>query len=534
MKTVVELFISEYFSIKTILGTYLKDEKTLFSSLSKVFLIPDSDVDKLYRLAENEVARKINTENDFLTYQRMQKYFMLSDMSDELNSEYDEIARIKGNTILSAQKNKLFSDNDATKNTIYNDILLALSEGSLEAMRIMGILQCEGIFVAKNKKLGFNYLSKSASWNDLASTLALLYYFDKNRAYNMQRLFQIVTGTPFEELYFLATKVYGKQSHDKIHEIDLLEYAFESGVVKREVFESVYSRILGSSALSIKEKEKALLSQNKELLSTINDLPLNLSAENVVRFDTSKIKESALKREAEQEKVERILKNSDLRGLPSFRPLCLCCDSKYVLNSYAKAISAKSTDTHVELIDVSVLTEYDLNPAQNNVFVRNIDEDKDNRLLLFFFGEISKAKIEVIKNILLPDYRAKFHLANPNVTLNLSSVLPICFTDEKNSHLLKPYCDVVKLSALAEGEKVIALKDILKEKEIVYGINKINVDDKTLNLICEYDLDIINGIIDAVIRLHRQTGKDIDLTQDILLPLLSDFSTPRIGFGGRQ
>lgn len=534
MKTVVELFLSEYFLIKTILGKYLFDAKKLFASLGKAYLLPGNEVEELYLLAENDIVQKITTENDFLTYQRTQKYLEISGESKTYNSEIDEIVRIKGNAIESAQFNKLSSDSDATQNTIYNKLLTAIAEGSVEAVRIMGIFQCEGVFLRKNKSFGYTSLSKSADWNDVRSTLALLHYFGEHRAYNMQRLLQIVKGTPYEDFYKMALSKYGEFDFDEIPEVNLLEDAFESGVLRREVFESTYLRILRSRALTVKDKEKALFSQSKELLSTIGDLPLNLTSKNIVSFDTNHIKNTALKRSSECEKIERILKNSDLRVFPSFRPLCLCCDSKYVLNMYAKAISEKCIGTHTESIDVSVLTEYDLNPVQNNVFIRNLDENKDNRLLLFFLGDISRAKVEVIKNILLPDCRAKFHLANPNVTLNLSAVLPICFCDEKNAPLLKPYCDVIKLSSLAQDEKAKALQDILEVKEELYGIEKIHMDSETLDMACEYDIDLINNIIDVVIRFYREIGSDIVLTREVLAQFLSDNNAPRIGFGGRQ
>ena len=532
LNSMVEMFLSQYFLFKAVLGKYLTNSKELFILLSRICLIPEADTDQLYCLAENEIAEQITTENEYLQYQRMQKYSALIGSDQKIDAELEEIVRIKGNAILVAQSSKLVPDADASRNVVYTYLLSAATSGSVLALQIMGVLQCEGVFLDKNEKVGLKNLSKAADWNDGFSILALLHYLKENRAYNMARLRKAIEDTPFTCAYDAAMEQYGPVDEIEVDEVKLLHKAFVSGGLKREVYDPKYARILNGQALCIKDKEKLVFSQNKELLSIIGHLPLKLSYESMTAVDLSALEQLALKREAETAAIGRALKNSDLRALPSYRPLCLCSDSKYILSAYAKAIAAKSQTTHVETIDVGELIEYDFEPTPNNVFVRSIDEDRDNRFLLFFCGEISERKIDAVKSILLSSGRTKFHLSSPSVTLDLGAILPICFCDRRNAALLKPYCDILTLAPVTEDELPLAIKDILADKEAMYGTGTIRLNEEAIEIFDGCDIDTVETLIDAAVRARREKGADIILSGDILREYKSDDERPRIGFGG--
>lgn len=289
---------------------------------------------------------------------------------------------------------------------------------------------------------------------------------------------------------------------------------------------------MNSSALYIKDKEKAVFTLNKEQLCAISDLPLKLSHESMLAVDASGVQNTAIKRESEISVITRALKNCDLRGLSSYRPMCLCCDSKYILNMYAKAIKTKNPDTHFERIYVAELGEYDFEPTSNNIFVRSIDEDKDNRFLLFFYGDISEKKIGAVKSFLQSARRAKFHLNNPSVTLDLGAVLPICFCDEQNAKWLKPLCDEIQLSEVTDGEMPIAIKDIIAGKQKLYGVGAISFEGEVSDVFNGYDIDTAERLIDAAVRARRKKGAIITLSREILQSYAGDNDQPTIGFGG--
>lgn len=532
MKSTIELFMSEYFLIKAILGRYLEDSVKLFIALGKIFLIPEEETGRLHRLAENPVARGITTEKEFMQHQRMRKYSKMTGGETSVNAEWDEVVAIKGNAILAAQNAELLHDAEVSGNVVYTSLSSAATSGMVCALRIMGILQCEGIYLAKNEKAGVRNLSKAAEWNDSISTLALLRYRPAKRERNMARLRQELVDTPFAALYNAAAQKYGFDDAPDIGEIRLLEKAFSSGVLKREVYEPKYARILGSRALGIKDKEKAVFSLNKEILSVIADLPLKLSRDKITAVDVGGVESVPVKRKSEIEAIVRALKNGDLRGLPSYRPVCLCCESGYVLEMYAKAIAAKNAGAHVEVIDVAELIEYDFEPTPNNIFVRSIDEDRDNRFLLFFRGEITERKIDAVRSVLQSARRAKFYLNTPSVTLDLSALLTVCFCDGQNARLLKPYCDVIQLAEISAEELPAAVEDILAEKQKAYGVGGINLSGDAREVFRGYDIDTAEKLIDSAVRARREKGAVINLSRAVLQEYAPEHDTPKIGFGG--
>lgn len=531
LNTVTELFLSEYFFINAVLGKFSGNSK-LFGALAKLFLIAESKVKKLFELAENSSAKDICTEKDFLKHQRIRRYAKITGDGADVNKEWEEVIRIKGEAILLASGQNLTQDLPVSRNTVYSALCNSSASGNIGALRALGFLQCEGIFLDRNKKAGLRKLKKCADWNDKVSTLALLHYCEEDRQYNFNRLIGEVEDTPFEELSAIASKKYRLTIDCAVPEVGLLNKAFYSAVLKPNVLDAKYQRILNSKALSIKDKERVILSSNAEQLSAINDLPLKLSRANIKAVDTSGFDNIAVKREEEAETIICALKNSDLRELKSYRPLCLSCDSRYLLNMYAKAISAENAGVHTERIYAGDLSEYDCEPTFNNIFVRSTDEDADNRFLLFFYGEVSERKTEFISNVLQSVKRKKFHLNSPNITLDMGAVLPLCFCDSQNEEALSKYCDVVRLAPLNEKEFCCAVEDILRSKEQAYGVGKIKLEGEVKEVLEGFDIDKACKVIDASVRAQRQKTRQIVLHRKNLLSFVKESNNPKIGFGG--
>lgn len=528
----VEMFLTEYYLIKSVLGKHLTEEKKLFAALGEICLIPKREIDNLYNLAENETARDINTVSEFYRHQRILEYGRLNGVPQKVNAEWEEAVRIKGNAIVSANDYRLVPEADATRNVVFNRLSSAATGGNIPAMRIMGILQCEGIFFEKNRTEGLKNLIKTAEWNDRVSVLALLRYSEDKREYNMARLRMVTQNTPFAKLCVAAAEKYKTRSDMEVREVSLLYKAFGAGVLKSDCFDSHYARILNSKALHAKDKEKAVFSPNKDLVSVIGDLPLKLSPENVRAIGTDAVELISVKREEENAAIVRALRNSDLRTVDNYRPLCICSDSRYILNMYAKAIAADNKNANVKIIEVGDLVDYDLEPTTNNVFLRGIDEDKDNILMLFFCGQILGRKVDAVKSLLQSARRANFHLNSPNVTLDLSAVLPICFCDRENAQLLGTLCDIVRLEPVTKEELPPVVSDIVSRKSELYGVGKIEICGEIGELFRGYDIDAAEKLIDAAVRARRTNDGGIVLSREVIEEFAPKNDSPRIGFGG--
>lgn len=526
---ITELFLSEYFVITASVGRFVTDDKDLFVRLSKIFLLDAEQTDKLFALCDSDEVREIVTEQDYLRYQRMRSYSAITGVNAVVDDEIDWVINVKGNTLVSFASQKLVFDPQMSRNAEYASLLTSANAGMVTVLKILGFLQCEGIFLEQNVKLGIKNLTKVANWNDCVGTLALLRYSKADRAYNMSRLRMITEGSPFDGLFGRAVNAYGETPIREIPEVRLLERAFASAILKRNVYNPMSARILYGDVLSLKDKERAIFSSDAGKLSMLSDLPLKLSQSRISAVDVTGVKNVALNRPAEQSKIIVALNNADLRAYANYRPLCLVSDSSYLLNMYARAIRLEDEDCHYETINCADLTAYDLEPSSNNVFVRSLDESADNRLLLFFEGNIPDKTLDFVKNFLVSARRAKFHLNSHGVTLNLSSALPICFCDKRNARLLEDLLDVVYLADVTSDELPLAVTDIITDKASLYGVD-VTLQSPACELFDGCSVDRAERLVDAIVRSRRKEGKTIVITRENITEFAFEGERKRIGF----
>lgn len=530
INAIAELFLTEYFSVNAALGNHVNtEEKTLFFRLGQVFMLPTEETERLYKMCQAQPVKEIVNVKDFMRYQRMQQYSQM--LGTETDVECDEIIRVKGNALSVMNDQKLMPVGDSSPYFIYKTLTNAASVGVIKALKIMGLLQCEGIFLDRNVKEGTKKLAKAADWNDIVSVLALLHYTDKSRDYNIARLRMLVENTPFSKLYAAVSGKYAVKSAFDIAEVKLLNKAFSCGTLNPDKFSAEYARILYSRVLNVREKEKTMFSNNSERLSVVGDLPLKLGCRSR-DVDTTAVDSTPLNREAERAQIVRALSNADLRETEEYRPLCIVSDSKFLLTMYAKAIMTHCHDCKWEKIDVADLTDYDLEPTLNNIFVRSVDEDKDNRFMLFFTGDVPAQRMEHVRGFLQSARRAKFHLNSPNVTLNLGAVLPICFSNKQNAARLAAYCDTVQLQNVTDDEVNIAVADIIQSKKALYGVEDVVLAEEARKLFDGADIDRAEKAVDDIIRQQRNSGKQIIIDRASLVNGALGDGRRRIGFGG--
>lgn len=534
MNTTQELFLTEYFTVKAVLGGFSAEADPVFYGLGRIFMLSDDELETLRSLSSDEKVEDIRSENDFMQYQRVKKYMKMNDSPEAGDPAVEEVINVKGNAILSAAGNRLIPESDVSRNALYSALTAAADLGNVAALRLAGILQCEGAFFEKNTAAGLKDLSKAADWNDCVSLLALLCYDGAHRAFNAARLYTAVKGTPFEGLYHAAALCYGTGAPFEVCEVKLLNKSFNSCVLKRETYEPKYARVLYSAILGYKDKVRAMAVESKELLSAYADLPLKLGFRRE-REEFGQTVTTALNRTGEQEKLSRALANADLRRFKSYRPLCICSDSEYLLNAYADAIAA-NYGGHTEKIEAANLSDYDFEPTANNIFVRSIDEGRGNCFMLFAVGKVSDCAENAIKGFLQGDKRAKFHLNSPNVTLDLSEVLPVCFCDGENLKRFKDYCDVVTLADISGGEMQRVIDDMLDKKNRLYMTAGISLTREAVDYITKYDADAADSMLDRAIRANRAKNGAMVLTRENLQPFADEGNgLSRIGFvfGGK-
>lgn len=530
MNFLTEMLLSEYFSCVTILLNQTFDREEVLRRLEDIFMISEEESVNIRSSLSLPAVVEIETEQDYFRYLRIKKYLYPGESQKGRADFEDEVIEIKGNTISALTAIEGLTGMGRTETETGKVLLDHAAAGNVHALRTVGFLLCEGIFLDRDMELGIKYLKRAASWNDVRALIMLMFYDFSSLKRNMNLLRYALNNMSKEKCFVDVERRYGSLVREDYREAVLLEKLFRLGILKRDSYASSYARILFSSAISYKDKEKLLFSSSKEFVAEIGDLPLKLSPDNMCRYDISMLDENMpVKREAELNAVRQSIVNSDMRTSAAYLPLCLSSDSQVMLRMYADAIEKSVSDAHVVRIDISELGAYDFEPNKNNIFVRSCEDDKENIYFLFFKGEISEKKLELLKTFLKSSNRKAFRLNAPGVSLDLSPVLPICFCDSMNESELRPYCNIVSIGRVLNDEKPAVIKSVLRAKEKEYGIPEISVSEKIKKELCSMTIDEAERCLDEIVRERRRKGEKLVIKEGVVY---KKRIVSRFGFGG--
>lgn len=529
----IETFLYEYYLYDCVLGE-LYDRKSLFHFLGDIFCLAKNEIADLFGLTESEAVRKIKTEDGFKRFKRIKQYNAFVGNEQECSEMEDSLIAIKGNAIKIVSQSGMSADGESTQTSVIKTLMCGVENGNILALKIMGILKCEGIFVETDLGGGINYLKKAMRWGDIAASLAIFKYSDIDKAKLIKTLNASVSNTPYEFLPELIADRYGVSTANGYDEETLLiRKAVGANKLNKDTYDSMYARLIFSETIGIKDKERILFSENKEMVSETCDLPLRLNYADLTIDDTA-MENLPLYRESEIKGIVGSLCDSDLRASDSFRPMCLCSNSEYVLETYASAVNKALQSTHIEKIEVAELREFDFEPTKNNVFVRCLNERKNNVYLLVFKGNISDVAIELTKTVLRSEKRRKFRLHHPTVTLDLSPVLPICICDKENAKKLKNLVELIELAPVQIEEKPRVINQILENKRRLYNLGEVVISGDVIERLYALPVENTEKILDRAIRENRKIGQTLELTLDAVKPYLNRKTggSNAYGFGG--
>lgn len=533
LNAITEIFLTEYFTDESIALPLIGDANKLFDKLYDVFLLPESDKDRLRALVMSDDVRSVKTKGDYARLQRVRTYGELIGAETDASAELDEILSVKGEALKAVAELGLVSV-VGTPIAAYKHLSEFSNNGSLVALRILGLLQCFGVeIMGGSYHSGVKCLKKAAQWNCTEGMLLALYFDEDTRAENITRLSTVVHGTPFEGLVELAEKRYGVKANGYSPENKLLKKAFRARVIRPDVYAPQYARFIFSDVLDIKDKEQLLFADSKEAVSETADLPLKLDEDMEICEDVSRdaVGEG---RAAELDKILACAMSGDLRTEPSYRPLCVCTDSEYLRSGYAHAVAGVYKNANIEYIDVNALTEFDFEPSKNNIFIRSCNEDVCNVYMLSFVGEIRPGILDAVKNFLQSDKRKRFRLARPSVDIDLSPILPVCFCDKANAKTLKQFCDMVSVAPVGAEEKREILAAVISALQKRYSSVKIEIEDDAMRTLAEYTIDKAESVIEKIIRFNRKRKAAIVITTQMLKDGIYGSDVIPYGFGGRN
>ncbi len=520
----MELMLNGYYEACVALGDLLCDREITFNALCDICLIAKDERKELFEKAESKEISSINSEGEYNLHCRVSKFV-------GKNSPLDEIIGVKGRAISELSE---IGFNVGTQNSVISlrkEITNLAEIGKIPAMRLWAFLQAEGILTPKDLKGAQINIDRISRWGDVFGILMALYYGDARGA-DMAKLKYALELLPDDGLYKKAVRKYGKPDDADLSDRALLEKLFCAEVIKRDSYSRLYSRIIYNGVLGVRDKERLAFSP-KEVLQEVGDLPVKLSASAINLSRSRKLVGMPISRKEELEKICASLYNSDLRSRDNYRPLCICCNSPYVLRLYADAIAKWAEGAHVERIDASTLTDYDFAPSKSNIFVRSCDEDSENIYLIFMTNGDATLRLSGIIPFIKGGGRRQFRLNNPAICLDLSNILPICLCTPENARHLKGICDVVDVSSVSSEEKEQVFDYMLKSMASDYCIPSATLSEEAKTLLMAQTADNAERILDGTVLANRVRGSKLVLTKSQLQQAMSaNVNKVSLGFGG--
>ena len=526
-----ELMLREYFISNATIGKLLDDKKAYFRHLGHIFLLTEDEINNLYELTLNEEIEDIVSIRDYRQYQRIKQYFAIEEIDHHYNDEVEELISLKGNSIEEVLRYEMLKNGQNSRLITLENVTRAAESGAIPAINLFSILLLEGLIYSKDTRRGLNMVHMSADWNSEEGLLIALYYDEENHSKYLYRLHERFLSSGHKDAFLRVKEKYGDHECKGEKEFMFLEQAFRQRILKRNVYDKAYARLLYSDMLNNPDKKNILLNYNERLFLEASNLPLNLNMD-FCKCDLKALDFILPNRVDEKKKITIGLSDIERRITPSYRPLCFVSESNYLLEEYAQMICASLSEAHIERIEVSDLASYDLEPSINNIFIRNCDEDAPNAYLIFLRDRISDDIFNLVDNFLLTSHRNKFHLNTLGITLDLSMILPICFASKEHAKKLKDLCTIIEIATPSKKEKSKLIDNILNNKSAIYRINHISIEENAKKRLLDYLIDDIAHILDLAISEHRDETLKID--EALLEPY---FKNARIkhetfGFGG--
>lgn len=530
---VEETLLREYFLHGSVLGEFAPCKK-IFDYLAKAFDLPARRAKTLFNLTEQESVKEIATGKDANRYKRIVQFLRESNRESLYDAQTDALITVKSEAIAVATESRMCLESKTTGSKLYQTLQNRASSGDVAAMRILGVLQLNGLFVEKDVTSGETNLVKAAEWGDVISAFLLIRH-GANHPHVESNFYAATHNTPYSALVAIAKmeQFQTEQSGDGDTEIELLNRLFNQKLVKRNVYSPSHARVLYATGISREDKEKVLFSENNQLVAEVANLPI-YKPTTELPCHVEGITNLSLQREKEQNQLVCALQNRDLRTWSKYKPLCLATNSPYLQQIYAKALERCFEGEAVSRIRVANLQESDFEPTANNVFVRA--SKGGNVFLLFVNGEVSDWALKRVKDFLVTDLRRQFRLVRPSLTLNLSYVLPICICDGTNAQKLKGLVETVQIADVDSDETSKILEHILRKKSRFYFNQSVEITDKPLELLANFTLEQSEDIIDMAFRSMRAKFNGEDKVAFALKPFVDgykqQFGQRSYGFGG--
>lgn len=525
-----EVFLKYFFLLESVCSDYLsrKEKWDAYKKLADIFCIEMDDTVKDY-FEESEKKHFLEIK-DVASYERLCRIIEFAEKSgqDVEMTEEDYLILSQKRAAVNAKADIFKHAKNLTKETISSTLQSTAMNGNIDAMALLAFMEYNGICITKDAYHALKRIRLCAKWSHTFGNLMGIAYDTTNEQYYYDVLFTVFRNENQKEIfkYICAVKQYqGTAEKDSVARI--IEKAFGLDIIKRSTYDHAFSRIAFSELISPEDKEKILLSKQKDILSAFADIPFDAKKEPRISFDAECTKTVTVKRTNE---LSGILKNMTVTvRCPAkvYKPLYIISADDYLTEMYSDMLKSGIGKEQCVEIDASTLTTRDFLPDRDNLFLRALSGTKTTQTV-FFFKNCSELEQPVMNELLkMTDYtyRNSFKLSYPAVTMNLSEIKFVFFSEKPIKELVE-ICDTMHSGKISQAEKKTVAETVFTERASEYGLKKLSMEESCYEYLAGFDVERLSGVIDEVIRESIFRGTDI-VTAEWLKAFCSEQSSAK-------
>ncbi|MBE6640898.1 MAG: hypothetical protein E7619_04855 [Ruminococcaceae bacterium] len=502
-----EPLLTQFFLIDAVCRGLIseQDRQRIFVELAHVFCVPmDADAVELYRVANTEPFKRIT---DCAAYERLCRTIEYAESAGQ------EVGLTVTDRTVLAQKreamsirNEIFKQiKNLTADTIADTLTETAMNGNVDAMVTLSFMEYHGICIAEDKQNALKRISLCAKWNHLFGNLMGIAYDggDLSRYYNT--LFTVLRGAD-RRLVFEDICAYTGYNELPVKSpvARIIEKAFSTNIITRNVYDRTFAKVAYSGLISAEDKEKLLLSKKRDAIASLSDIPFDAKKESCYPFDGASASALPLMRERELNGVLCALSPAFNGRMGLYRPLLVACMDDYVARMYAEAVKRGFSQCGVIEVDASVLRPADFAGGKENFVLRGLSETKRSNTVFLIKNcdELEEGALEELSRLLDHEYRRRFKLLEPTVSIDLSDVLIVLFSSRVNGTVrrLAEECDTVYGARISDEEKQAVIDTVFRQRSNAFGCEEMRMDDSCRSYLAPMQTGQIIRLIDGALK----------------------------------
>lgn len=535
----LEPFLSRFYLLESICGSFMTEQERLamFRELAKVFCLPECD--QLRSLYEVSQQAHFSAIRDLGAYERLCRTMEFAEKSgqDMAVSDVDQMILAQKREAMTVRSELFRQGKNLTRETVSATLLDMAMNGSIDAMVTLAYMEYHGICVCADRETAVKRLRLCARWNDLLGNLMGIAYDRERTQQYFDNLGTILRSATQKQVFAHICRFHGFIGTCERNSVArIIERAFGMNIIKRRQYDQVFARVAYSELIGIEDKEKLLLNKQKDAIASLSDLPFNVKWTTSAPFDETCTETLPLNRE---EEVRKLLQNLTVaRQCPAevYMPLLIVTQDEYLTEMYGQLLKKGLSTAPVVELDAASLTTQDFAGFRENVFLRGLSETRSARtvFLLKHCEELREEQMDELIRMLSYEYRRKFKLFQPAVSLDLSGLQFILFAGERNRQVLKlaEHCDTVWTEHISAEEKNAVVDAVFHSRSASFGYGSMTMEEGCREFLAAYDTRQVQMIVDCALR-----GAIFDKRRSISLSTIKticadqNINTPKRGFG---